>query len=68
MDVKTVSTSKASWQKDCETFRRAGVPFKVTGVRGKEHQDFVLGFAAKHQLTIAQGNGVAYFAAGPQGV
>lgn len=59
---KWTSTTKAAWKNDCDAFRRAGVPFKIKGVRTDEHRAFVLRFAARHGLTLAHGDGVVYLA------
>ena len=55
------STSKADWKRDCAKLKTAGVPFKVTGIQTDDHRKFLLDFAAKHKLAMAEGDGIVYF-------
>jgi hypothetical protein len=60
--AKWTSTTKAEWKKECDAFRKAGVPFKIKGVQTDEHRTFVLSFAAQHRLSVAHGDGTVYIA------
>ena len=50
------------WQTDCETFRRALLPFELRDVTEPEHRDFVRTFAARHGLECEITDTTARFA------
>jgi hypothetical protein len=55
------NTNRREWKKHCADFKRAGVPFKVVGVKTDDQVKFLLNFAAKHNLAVAHGDRVLYF-------
>ena len=56
------SAAKPTWKKDCEKFRKARVPFKVTNIKTAGQRQFILDFATRHHLTLAHGDGTIYLA------
>jgi hypothetical protein len=48
-----VSTQVPLWQIDCETFRKAELPFELRDV-GAEHESFISMFAARYDLDFKQ--------------
>ena len=62
----SVSTTKPSFEMDCEEFAAAKVSFKLMDITTGEHRQFVLEFATKHRWAVAHADGTAFLYPSPK--
>ena len=59
--VNWTTTTVPLWQVDCENFRKTGQSFELRDVSTEEHSLFIEAFAARYDLQVKHGDGVAIF-------
>jgi len=59
--VNWTTTTVPLWQVDCENFRKTGQSFELRDVSTQDHRNFIEAFAARYDLHVKHGDGVAVF-------